>query len=117
MAEFQFVLYLIKDSKEAEFRQAFEKHARSPRMVITFHPATMAPAKLGADINTDSLIVVKSNYQLTPNQIDKLFESVQNASKDLGGSMCPVRDQTGQRVDPEQSKWAKFKRKMHMSSK
>ncbi|WVW83292.1 hypothetical protein I302_105311 [Kwoniella bestiolae CBS 10118] len=114
MSEYQFVLYLIKGNKEAVFRQAFDSHNRGPRMVVTMHPAGSAPSKLGADANTDSLVLIRSNTPLSGGQVDDLFDSVQAAARDLGGSMCPVRDQHGQAVDPSQSKWSRFKRKMHI---
>ncbi|WWC61286.1 uncharacterized protein I303_103867 [Kwoniella dejecticola CBS 10117] len=112
----QFVLYLIKANKEAEFLRAFEKHSKqgNPRMIVTFHPASSAPAKLGADGATDSLIFVRSNTALSGGQVDDLFDAVQGAARDVGGAMCPVRDQHGQAVDPNQSKWSRFKKKMHI---
>ncbi|WRT66967.1 uncharacterized protein IL334_003932 [Kwoniella shivajii] len=113
MSEYQFVLYLIKANKEAAFRQAFENHNRGPRSTITVHSATSAPAKLGADPQTDALAVIKTNTPLSGAQVDDLFDAIQSAARDLGGSMCPVRDQRGQSVDPNQSKWSKFKKKLH----
>ncbi|OCF55241.1 hypothetical protein L486_07354 [Kwoniella mangroviensis CBS 10435] len=73
-----------------------------------------APPKLGADINTDSLILIRSNSPLSGSQVDALFDAVQGAARDVGGSMCPVRDQQGQAVDPTKSKWSRFRKKMHI---
>ncbi|WWD01583.1 hypothetical protein V866_008528 [Kwoniella sp. B9012] len=114
----QFVLYLIKPDKEAAFQQAFEKHntelREAPKLIVTFHPASSAPAKLGVDINTDSLILIRSNSPLSGSQVDALFDAVQGAARDVGGAMCPVRDQQGQAVDPAESKWSRFRKKMHV---
>ncbi|WVQ77978.1 hypothetical protein IAT38_000059 [Cryptococcus sp. DSM 104549] len=92
MPDYQFVLYLVKNKGEAAYRSAFNKHNKGPRLIVTWHPATSAPAKLGADSHTDVLLNVKSNSPLTAHQVDDMFDAVQAAVRDLGGSMCPVRD-------------------------